>query len=183
MPERADAIVVLGCRILPSGRPTTAARRRAQRAAEAYLQGVAPHIIASGGRRWGALIEADALRSEIVLQGVPEDHVTRELWSLTTHENAVFSVEILKRMGARRVAIVTCAWHVERAIQNFQTAGIQAFALPSLAVQAGPLRHLYRQGHELVCSWLDKRAIIERGHVLRSALPSTSPRQARRSEP
>lgn len=182
MPERADAIVVLGCRILPSGRPTTAALRRARRAAEAYLEGVAPHIVASGGRRWGPLIEADALRNEIIQQGVPEHDITRELWSLTTHENAIFSVEILRRLGASRVAIVTCAWHAERAKQNFQAAGIEAFALPSVATSAGPLRRIYRTGHELVCTWLDKRAIVERAHVLRDALPSST-RQARRSEP
>jgi uncharacterized SAM-binding protein YcdF (DUF218 family) len=91
MQERADAIVVLGCRVLPSGRPTTAAARRAARAAQAYLEGVAPHIIASGGRRWGGAIEAEALRKELVRAGVPEGAVTRELWSLTTHENAIFS--------------------------------------------------------------------------------------------
>src|SRR5262245_15980530 len=57
MPDRADAIVVLGCRVMPSGRPTTAAARRARTAAEAYFRGVAAHVVASGGRRWGGQIE------------------------------------------------------------------------------------------------------------------------------
>lgn len=180
MLPRADAIVVLGCRVLPSGRPTTAAARRAAKAAEAFLNGVAPHIIASGGRRWGAQIEAETLRREIVRAGVPESAVTRELWSLTTHENAVFSAEILRRRGASRVAVVTCAWHVERAIRNFRMTGIDAFPLPSPGVSAGPLRTAYRHGHELVCTWLDARAITSRAHVLLDALPSPNihePRQ------
>lgn len=191
MSERADAIVVLGCRVLPSGRPTTAARRRAQKAAEAYLQGVAPHIIASGGRRWGSLIEADTLRHEIVAAGVPEGAVTRELWSLTTHENAVFSAEILRRMGASRIAVVTCAWHAPRAIENFRAVGVNAFALPSAGVSAGVFRRVYRVGHEMVCTWLDARAITTRSHVLLDAVP-TPPiapiapidlRQTRRDKP
>jgi uncharacterized SAM-binding protein YcdF (DUF218 family) len=178
MRERADAIVVLGCRVLPSGRLTTAAARRARTAAEAYLRGVASHIVASGGRRWGAQIEAEALRRELVHAGVPETAVTRELWSLTTHENAVFSAEILRRMGARSVAIVTCAWHTPRAIHDFRAAGVDAWGLPSAGVRAGTLRSVYRTGHELVCTWLDARA-IRRGHALVRSFhaPDAGPRE------
>jgi len=165
MQERAEAIVVLGCRVLPSGRPTTAAARRAARAAQAYLEGVAPHIIASGGRRWGGAIEAEALRKELVRAGVPEGAVTRELWSLTTHENAVFSAELLRRRGLSRVAVVTCAWHAPRALADFRATGLDAWALPSPGVRASVLRSIYRQGHELVCTWLDARA-MGRAHAL-----------------
>ncbi len=159
MREDADAIVVLGCRVLPSGRPTTAAARRAARAAEAYLEGVASHIIASGGRRWGELTEADVLRREITRAGVPDGAVTRELWSLTTHENAIFSAEILRRRGARRVAVVTCDWHVERAIANFRAAGVDAWPLPSTGIRRGIMGRVYRFGHERICTWLDARAM------------------------
>ncbi|MRG95127.1 YdcF family protein [Polyangium spumosum] len=175
MPERADAIVVLGCRVLFSGRLTTAAARRAAKAAEAYHAGVAPHIVTSGGRRWGAQIEAEALRRELVRAGVPEDAVTSELWSLTTHENAAFSAEILRRRGARRACVVTCAWHVERAIQDFRAVGVDAWPLPSEGVRAGLLRRVYRRGHEVVCTWLDRRA-LRRAHVLVRAVPAPVPR-------
>ncbi|MDI3282905.1 YdcF family protein [Polyangium sp. 15x6] len=175
MPDRADAIVVLGCRVLPSGRLTTAAARRAAKAAEAYQAGVAPHIVTSGGRRWGAQIEAEALRRALVRAGVPEEAVTTELWSLTTHENAAFSAEILRRREARRVLVVTCAWHVERAIQNFRRVGVDAWPLPSEGVRVGALRRAYRHGHELVCAWLDRRA-LRRAHALVRAVPRPGPR-------
>jgi uncharacterized SAM-binding protein YcdF (DUF218 family) len=159
MREHADAIVVLGCRVLPSGRPTTAAARRAAKAAEAYLEGIAPHVIASGGRRWGALIEADMLRRELLRAGVPDSAVTRELWSLTTHENAIFSAELLRRLGAERVAVVTCEWHVGRAIANFRAAGVDAWPLPSAGIRRGIMGRAYRLGHERICTWLDARAM------------------------
>jgi uncharacterized SAM-binding protein YcdF (DUF218 family) len=159
MREHADAIVVLGCRVLPSGRPTTAAARRAAKAAEAYLEGIAPHVIASGGRRWGALIEADMLQRELVRAGVPNDAVTRELWSLTTHENAIFSAELLRRRGVRRVAVVTCEWHVDRAIANFRAAGVDAWPLPSAGIGRGIMGRAYRFGHERICTLLDARAM------------------------
>jgi uncharacterized SAM-binding protein YcdF (DUF218 family) len=159
MREKADAIVVLGCRVLPSGRPTTAAARRAARAAEGYLEGVAPHVIASGGRRWGQLIEADVLRRELVRGGVPEAAITRELWSLTTHENAIFSAEILRRRGVRHIAVVTCDWHMDRAIANFLAAGVEAWPLPSAGIRQGLMGRAYRFGHERICTWLDARAM------------------------
>jgi uncharacterized SAM-binding protein YcdF (DUF218 family) len=159
MRKDADAIVVLGCRVLPSGKPTTAANRRANRAAEAFLDGVAPHVIASGGRRWGQLIEADMLRDGLLRGGVPEKAITRELWSLTTHENAIFSAEILRRLGARQVAVVTCDWHVERAIANFRAVGVDAWPLPSMGIRRGIMGRVYRFGHERICTWLDARAL------------------------
>lgn len=159
MRKEADAIVVLGCRVLPSGRPTTTAARRAARAAEAYFNGVASHVVTSGGRRWGELIEADVLRRELVRGGVPDAAVTRELWSLTTHENAIFSAEILRRRGARRVAVVTCDWHINRAIANFRAAGIDAWPLPSTGIRRGLMGRIYRFGHERICTWLDARAM------------------------
>lgn len=159
MREEADAIVVLGCRVLPSGRPTTAAARRAARAAAAYLDGVAPHVIASGGRRWGQLIEADVLHRELLRGGVPEGSITRELWSLTTHENAIFSAEMLRRLGAYRVAVVTCDWHADRAIANFRAAGVNAWPLPSTGIRRSIMGRAYRFGHERICRWLDARAM------------------------
>lgn len=128
---RADAIVVLGCRIAPSGRPAPPAARRAATAASAFLAGVAPRIVASGGRRWGAQIEARALRRALVRAGVPASAVVEELCSLSTYENAIFSASMLERLGARRAAVVTCPWHMARALQSFRAAGVDAIPLPT----------------------------------------------------
>jgi len=140
--------------------------------------GMAPHIVTSGGRRWGTQIEAEALRRALVRGGVPEEAVTQELWSLTTHENAVFSAEILRRMGAERVLVVTCAWHVERAIQNFRAAGVDASPLPSPGVAAGPLRRAYRHAHELVCKELDARAMRRSSALVKTLRSPLTPRGA-----
>lgn len=126
----ADAIVVLGCRVLPSGQLTTAAEGRASAAAAAYRAGVAPCVIASGGRRWGAQIEALALRDAMVTHGVPASAIVAELWSLTTYENAVFTAALLRKTGARNAVVVTCEWHVPRALMSFRAAGIEASAWP-----------------------------------------------------
>jgi hypothetical protein len=68
-------------------------------------------------------------------------------------------------MGSSRVAVVTCAWHAPRAIEDFRATGLDAWALPSPGVRASALRSMYRRGHELVCTWLDARA-MGRAHAL-----------------
>ena len=105
----AGASVVLGCRVLPWGGLTAAAAGRVEAAAEAYQAGLAPRIVTSGGRRWGAHVEALVLRDALVARGVPARAIEAELWSMTTYENAVFSAELLRRHGARDAVIVTCS--------------------------------------------------------------------------
>lgn len=129
----ADAIVVLGCRVSPSGRVTATLAGRAEAASAAYLAGLAPRVVASGGRRWGSTVEALALREAMIARGVPEGAIVTELWSLTTYENAVFSAALLGHMGARSAVIVSCEWHLPRALESFRAAGIEAtpWARPS----------------------------------------------------
>ncbi len=159
---RADAIVLLGCRIAPSGRPAGPAARRAATAAQAFHQGVAPTVIASGGRRWGSVAEAIALHRALVQAGVPDDAVVDELCSFSTCDNALFSAALLRKLAASsspRAAVVTCPWHMDRALQSFRAIGVDAFPLPTEAAPASLSRRAYRWGHELVCRQLDARAL------------------------
>lgn len=165
--QRADAIVLLGCRIGPSGRPMIPAMRRAEVAASAYHRGVARVIVASGGRRWGAHAEATSLRRELVRAGVPEAAIIEELCSLSTHENAVFSAAILRRLGARCAAIVTCWWHMPRALENFCAAGIDAVPIPTEVNDLGVRGRAHVIAHELVSTWFDAFA-RRRGAALRA---------------
>ncbi len=165
---RADAIVVLGCRISPSGRPAPPAARRAVTGASAFFAGVAPRILVSGGRRWGSHVEARALRLALVRAGVPEEAVVEELCSLSTCENAVFSAAILARLGARRAAVVTCPWHMARAMSSFRAAGVDALPLPTALAEMSRPRRLYLEAHEVVCTALDART-MRRAEVLASS--------------
>jgi uncharacterized SAM-binding protein YcdF (DUF218 family) len=160
---RADAIVVLGCRILPSGRLGAAAARRVAAAASAYQAGVAPRILASGGRRWGEYVEARAFRQELAEAGVPEEAAIEELCSLSTFENAIFSAALLRRLpGVSRVpraVIVTCPFHMPRALADFRRAGVDAEPFPSHRAPSSMARRAYLNAHEIVCGWLDARAM------------------------
>jgi len=165
--DRVDAIVVHGCRVLASGRVTGAASRRVAAAAAAYRDGIAPRVVASGGRRWGQQIEARVLGSRLVDAGVPEDAIALEMCSLSTRENALFAAAILRRIGARSAAVVTCPWHMARALANFEQAGIAAVAIPAHGPAAGLVTAIRRRIHEVLGGWLDTRAA--RGRALAEA--------------
>ncbi len=160
--SRADAIVVLGCRVHPSGRLTPTAAGRAAAAAAAFRAGLAPLVITSGGRRWGAQIEALALRTALVERGVPEASILTELWSFTTVENAVFTSALLRRRGARSALVVTCSWHIPRALEAFRAAGIESTGCPRAAVPGTFDRHAerFRRAYD---------ALLFRGTALLSA--------------
>lgn len=154
-PVIADALVLLGCRIGPGALPGGAAARRARAAARAWHERVAPIVIVSGGRRWAGVAESEALAAELERLGVAPAALVTELCSLSTHENARYSAEILQRRGARRAAIVTCDWHLPRALACFRALGVEAvgIAAPSppttLAVRAR------RAVSEWLGRWLD----------------------------
>lgn len=187
-----DVIVVLGCRVLPSGLPGPALARRAALAADAFHTGLAPFIVASGGRRWERCIEARALADELGRLGVPRAAIGEELWSLSTHENAVCSASLLRAYSTsfpnepRCVAhVVTCDWHMPRALADFRAAGLEALPLPAVGPPAGRLARGYRWAREAVCWRLDEAS--PRGSYLPRAVDYAcevvQPPPVSRSEP
>ncbi len=170
-----DAIVVLGCRVEPGGSLSSAAARRCAAARDAFAQGIAGVVVASGGRRWSGHVEALRLREHLITLGVPAQAILVELCSLTTAENAIYTAALLRaRRGgsAIRVAIATCSWHQARAAANFQRVGVHAEALsideprPSLATRAR------RAVHEMLSLRLDLETLDRAGPFGGAFLPA-----------
>jgi cyclophilin family peptidyl-prolyl cis-trans isomerase len=128
-----DALVVLGCRVGESGVLYAAAARRVERAASAYLAGVAPIVVASGGKRWQGLAEASAFKSRLIELGVPAARIVLELGSRNTRQNARYSAELARERGFETLGVVTCDWHMPRALAAFRHYGISTVAVPATA--------------------------------------------------
>lgn len=153
-----DAIVLLGCRILPGGRLSGAAERRVARAARAFAEGVATRVVASGGKAWDGVREADAMSIALEAYAVPASAITRELRSTTTRGNAQHAGELLRTVGARRIALVTCDWHLSRALTRFFDVGFEVLGLPAPSPRISWLRRAYLVVRERASGWLDRRA-------------------------
>jgi len=112
-----DAIVVAGCRVLPSGEPSEALARRAALAHTLFEEGRAPRVVFTGGVGRHGPSEASVAAEHAVSLGLPRQVVVLEDRSTSTRENAEFAARIL---GAdARVLVVTDAYHVFRARRVF----------------------------------------------------------------
>ncbi len=159
-----DAIVVLGCRIAADGVLAGASLRRVQRAADAYRQGLAPWVVASGGRRWHGVAEAEAYRSALIDAGVPATRTLMELCSLSTGENAAYVAALFRARGWRSAALVSCDWHLPRARACFERAGIACHLVPAPTPTSPLWVRGYRALRERVSFWIDGSIRVE-GYV------------------
>jgi len=101
---KADVLVVLGGGSIV----------RPQRAAELFKAGIAPKILVSG-------TGDNHLNVQCLEQnGVPANAITTETYSVSTLENAKFSIALLRQMGAHRVILVTTWYHSRRALACFR---------------------------------------------------------------
>lgn len=155
--SKLDAIVVLGCRVA-KGALSAPAQRRAERGARAFHDGLSTRVVVSGGRRWNRAQEAEEFAAVLARLGVPAAAVLREDRSRTTAENARFTAELLAPLDARRVGIVTCDWHMRRALWLFERAGLVPTPVPATSPAVALGKRLSRGAAEYG-KWCLDRAV------------------------
>ena len=135
-----DVIVVLGGGIGSATPPEvphphlTDSADRIWHAARLYHKGVAPRIVASGGGGGSDMSEAEAMRIFLTALGVPSEAIVMEGNSLNTIENIRQVRELVKD---KRIALVTSASHIPRAMRLARTAGLNASAFPTDWIPSG----------------------------------------------
>lgn len=151
---QADAIVVLGCTLHGDGRPSRALDRRLALGARCYTEGLAPWVIASGGRRWAGRWEAVAMRERLLSLGVAAEALTMELGSLTTRDNCRYLAAALRARGGRQVVVATCGWHLPRAMAGLSRVGLEPVAPPTGWLDTPPPSTMLR-ARERLSAWID----------------------------
>jgi uncharacterized SAM-binding protein YcdF (DUF218 family) len=129
MLQTADAIVVLG-----GGRRVASAEygsdtlngislERLRYAAFLHRTGGLP-ILATGGKPGGGTLAEGQIMQHILHSeyGIPTRWV--EDAALTTRDNARLSAPLLHKGGVQRIALVTHAWHLRRAVPLFEAQGL-----------------------------------------------------------
>ena len=155
------SLVLLGCRVTGPATLSPAAARRARRAAHGFRAGLSEHILACGGKAWAGVREADALCAFLAGEGIPEQALEREVWSRSTRQNAHFAAKLLLPRGVFRVGVVTCDWHMPRALSCFRGAGFDAQPVPAISPQLSLAETLLRRTRERVSFNVDK--LVTRG--------------------
>lgn len=125
--QPSDCIIVLGARVWQSGRMSNALRYRCEAALQAWKDGVAQHIIVTGGQ--GAdepATEASVMREYFIQNGVPEANVIAEDASENTIQNLENAKRIMTQNGWDTAAVVTNDYHVQRALWIARDVGVNA---------------------------------------------------------
>ncbi|KAA3603992.1 MAG: YdcF family protein [Candidatus Scalindua sp. AMX11] len=99
-----------------------------------YHKKIAPLVIMSGGsssifykRPKGAL----AMKEIATALGVPDGTIIAETESRNTRENAIYTKQILDRIDAKKIVLVTSAFHIPRAYALFKKIGVDAVPVAS----------------------------------------------------
>ncbi len=87
-------------------------------------------ILVTGGAPYGATPGAKTMKAVI-----EEDFMGSVQWvenaSNDTAENATYSARMLKSAGITRIALVSHAWHLSRAVALFERQGLQVLPAPT----------------------------------------------------
>ncbi|MGH8714251.1 MAG: peptidoglycan DD-metalloendopeptidase family protein [Casimicrobiaceae bacterium] len=145
--QKADAIVVFGAAVWPDG-PSATLKVRVTRAAELYAQGLAPTLLCTGGWSNGRS-EAQAMRSLLAAQGVPDEAVIPDDGGVTTRE----ALRSVRRFGTgrwHRVIAVSSPYHMRRIAAEARRQGVDVLCCP--APRPGPRtwRLLYYDARQLM---------------------------------
>lgn len=111
--------VVLGNRLLDDAAPTRALKERIGLAIDFYERHSPDFVILSGGAAnpKAGVIEAEAMKK--MLDGlIPEDKLITESESLTTRQNALYSVPIALKLKAEEITVVSSPEHIDRRYLN-----------------------------------------------------------------
>lgn len=134
---KADAIVVLSGDTRKKVFPRSDIEVHGNRVIKAirlYKQGAAPIIVMTGGS--GSLFdqnfrEAVSMKKFAVEFDVPADKIIIETESRNTRENLLYTKQILNKIKAKRVILVTSASHLPRSYALFKKVGIDAVPVAS----------------------------------------------------
>lgn len=129
--QPADAIVVLGARVLKGGRAGDSLRARTLHAVELYHRGFAPAIMCTGGVGAHAPAEAEVAAALARSHGVPAGALVLEDRSTSTWENAENAAALCRERRWQRVIVVSDPYHLLRATRNFRKVGLEAYPSPA----------------------------------------------------
>jgi uncharacterized SAM-binding protein YcdF (DUF218 family) len=126
--EHADAIVVLGAAQY-DGVPSPLFQGRLDHAVLLWDQGKADLVITVGSKQVGDRhTEAEAGRTYLISQGVPEDSVVAIAIGHSTYQSLQAAANEMQRRGIRSALLVSDPWHNARLNTMASDLGIDGYA-------------------------------------------------------
>lgn len=138
---KADAILVLGAYVLPSGTVSTMLNDRLTVGYELYEQQKAPKLLVSGDHGQREYDEVNSMKSFLKDKGVPGKDVFMDHAGFSTYESMYRARDIFK---VRKVIIVTQEYHLKRAVFVARALGLEAYGVASDKRDYGQVMGMYQ---------------------------------------
>ncbi|MCP3672804.1 MAG: YdcF family protein [Gammaproteobacteria bacterium] len=118
-----------------------------------------PILVAGGDLRDRGISEAKLI-SQVLKEEFGRKVLATEEKSKSTWENILLTRQLLESHGIKKVALVTHAWHMPRAMQMFQDSEIDAIAAPTI-FSTGKLTVSRSQTQD----WLPNSSAFRESHI------------------
>ena len=134
--RQVDYVIILGGRVY-GDKPSNSLNERIKTATKYLKEHKDIKVVASGGKGKGKEIsEAEAIKKELIKNGIDENRIIKEDKSKNTVENLKFSLEKIGEERAvnnekAKVLIVTNGYHLYRSKKTAELFGYEAYGLPA----------------------------------------------------
>ena len=134
--KQVDYVIILGGRV-HGDKPSRSLNERIKTATKYLKEHEDIKVVASGGTGKGEEIsEAEAIKKELIKNGIDENRIIKEDKSKNTVENLKFSLEKINEDRAVnnekvKVLIVTNGYHLYRSKKIAELLGYEAYGLPA----------------------------------------------------
>ncbi len=154
--EKADAIIVLGAQVQPSGEPSLQLAWRLEAALKEYNEN--PSVIVVSGGQGGnePRPEGEVMRDWLLERGVVPEMILTDNTSGSTRENLLNAAELLKGRNVSLVRVVTSDYHLPRALAIARDEGFQAIGTGSPCKQEYWAQNHFREALAWVKYWGQK---------------------------
>lgn len=121
-----DCILVLGCYVHDSGRPSDMLADRLRRGIELYQAGVAPKLLMSGDHGQKDYNEVKAMKQKAMDAGISSEDVFMDHAGFSTYESIFRAKDVF---AADKIIIVTQKYHLYRALYVANALGVEAYGI------------------------------------------------------
>ena len=129
-PVQADAVVVFAGGVGESGQAGGGYQERVKQALDLHHAGLAPSLLFSSGFVF-AFREAEVMRELAIANGVSPSALILETKAVNTYENVIFSRDMARARGWRRVLLVSSPYHMRRAVLTWRKAAPDIIVIPA----------------------------------------------------
>lgn len=145
-PGQADVIIILGGGVVTDLKMLPwAVKERVKRGIELYKEGYADYIIMTGGVVKGQnYTESLFMREYAEFLGASPEDIIEERRSKSTHNNAVYSLQIMDESNWQTALLVTSDFHTKRACRVFEKVEMDITCLAAYPDQ-GWEKHSFRK--------------------------------------